>query len=242
MRGKLIVIEGTDCSGKETQTKMLMDKLIAEGYNVTNFSFPMYDTPTGKIVGGPYLGKEYICEGWFPETAPNVDPKVSSLYYAADRKYNCPKIKEELAKGNNVILDRYTFSNMAHQGGKIFDEVERNNMYDWLDNLEFKLLNLPKPDICIFLHMPYEAAVILKSNRSESPDQNEANSEHLKHAEKAYMEVAKKFDFKTIECSTNMSDNIVREDIKTKEDISVEVCDYVIQALNKVNKNKTKKK
>lgn len=241
MRGKLIVIEGTDCSGKETQTKMLMEKLIANGHKVINFSFPMYDTPTGRIVGGPYLGKEYICEGWFPETAPNVDPKVSSLYYAADRKYNCPKIKAELAKGNNVILDRYTFSNMAHQGGKIFDDKERNDMYSWLDNLEFKLLGLPKPDICIFLHMPYEAAVILKSNRSEAPDQNEANSEHLKHAEKAYIEIANRYNFKTIECSINMSDDIVREDIKTKEAISLEVCDYVIQALNKVVNNKVKK-
>lgn len=238
MRGKLIVIEGTDCSGKETQTKMLMEKLISDGHKVTNFSFPMYDTPTGKIVGGPYLGKEYICEGWFPETAPNVDPKVSSLYYAADRKYNCPKIKEELAKGNNVILDRYTFSNMAHQGGKIFDDEERNNMYSWLDDLEFKLLGLPKPDICIFLHMPYEAAVILKSNRSEAPDQNEANSEHLKHAEKAYKEIANRYNFKTIECSTNMSEIIVREDIKTKEDISFEVYNYVKQELNKKAKKK----
>ena len=242
MRGKLIVIEGTDCSGKETQTKMLMEKLIADGNKVTNFSFPMYDTPTGKIVGGPYLGKEYICEGWFPETAPNVDPKVSSLYYAADRKYNCPKIEEELAKGNNVILDRYTFSNMAHQGGKIYDDEERNNMYSWLDDLEFKLLRLPKPDICIFLHMPYEAAVILKSNRSEAPDQNEANSEHLKHAEKAYIEIANGYNFKTIECSTNMSESIVREDIKTKEDINFEVYNYVKQELDKVVNNKVKKK
>ncbi|MBQ8234327.1 MAG: thymidylate kinase, partial [Bacilli bacterium] len=60
MRGKLIVIEGTDCSGKETQTNLLIEKLKNDGYNTYKFSFPMYDTPTGKIVGGPYLGKEYI--------------------------------------------------------------------------------------------------------------------------------------------------------------------------------------
>ena len=63
MRGKLIVIEGTDCSGKETQTKLAMEKLKNEGIDVVRLSFPNYDSPTGKIVGGPYLGKSYISEG-----------------------------------------------------------------------------------------------------------------------------------------------------------------------------------
>ena len=227
MRGKLIVIEGTDCSGKETQTNMLMEKLSKAGYKVTKFSFPMYDTPTGKIVGGPYLGKSYICEGWFPETAPAVEPKVSSLYYAADRKYNIPKIEEKLDEGYIVILDRFVFSNMAHQGGKIFDNKERKEMYKWLDKLEFGLLGLPMPEICLFLHMPYEASVILKSGREEAADQHEANPEHLKHAEKAYIEVAKKYNFKTIDCSLNMKSDLIKEDIKTIENISDEVFNYV---------------
>ncbi len=233
MRGKLIVIEGTDCSGKETQTKTLMNKLVAENIPVKIFSFPWYDSPTGKIVGGPYLGKNYICDGWFPETAPNVDAKVSSLYYAADRKYNLPKIEEELAKGNNVILDRYVFSNMAHQGGKIFDYKDRNDMYAWLDDLEFRLLALPKPDICIFLHMPYEAVAILKSNRMESSDQNEACANHLKNAEKAYIEVAKKYNFKTIDGSNKMSGNITKENIKSIEVLSEEIYSYVSKELKK---------
>lgn len=233
MRGKLIVIEGTDCSGKETQTKTLMNKLTAENIPVKIFSFPWYDSPTGKIVGGPYLGKAYICEGWFTETAANVDPKVSSLYYAADRKYNLPKIEAELAKGNNVILDRYLFSNMAHQGGKIFDSKDRNDMYAWLDNLEFKLLELPKPDICIFLHMPYEATEIMKANRPEASDQHEASPEHLKNAERAYIEVAKKYKFKTVDGSKKMRGNITKEDIKTIEAISEEIFSYVIEELKK---------
>lgn len=66
-KGKLIVIEGTDCSGKGTQSDILYNKLVSEGFNVYKTSFPMYDTPTGKIVGGPYLGKEHICSGWFSE-------------------------------------------------------------------------------------------------------------------------------------------------------------------------------
>ena len=88
METHLIVIEGTDCSGKETQSKALEEHLTSIGRKVKTFSFPMYDTPTGKIIGGPYLGKKQICEGWFPEGAPNVDAKVSSLLYALDRLYN----------------------------------------------------------------------------------------------------------------------------------------------------------
>ena len=88
MKGKLILIEGTDCSGKETQTKLLIDKLKKDKIECIRIGFPDYDSPTGKIIGGPYLGKEYICSGWFSEGAPNVDPKVSSLYYGADFLYH----------------------------------------------------------------------------------------------------------------------------------------------------------
>ena len=91
-KGKLIVIEGTDCSGKETQTKLLIKRLIGENIKVRDFSFPNYDSPTGKIIGGAYLGKPSIGESYFEENATNVDPKVASLYYADDRKYNIPKI------------------------------------------------------------------------------------------------------------------------------------------------------
>ena len=224
MRGKLIVIEGTDCSGKETQTNILMDRLKKEGYPVVKFSFPMYDTPTGKIVGGPYLGKEYICDGWFPETAPNVDPKVSSLYYAADRKYNMPMILEELESGTNVILDRYVFSNMAHQGGKIFDDKKRDAMYSWLENLEFRLLELAKPDICLFLHMPYEAATILKSGREEKADQHEANPEHLKNSDIAYVELSTLYNWKHINCISD-------DNIRSVEDINEEIIECIKEYL-----------
>ena len=182
MRGKLIVIEGTDCSGKETQSKLLIEHLRRDGIHVEYQSFPMYDTPTGRIVGGPYLGKEYIGEGWFSETAPKVDPKVAALYFAADRRYNMPKIQSLLDQGVHVILDRYVYSNMAHQGGKIEDTKERMNMYAWLDILEFKLLELPKPDIAIFLHMPYEFTKVLKQNRKEKTDELEKDEKHLQMA------------------------------------------------------------
>ena len=129
MKGKLIVIEGTDCSGKETQTKLLIENLRSNGIKVENFSFPNYGSPTGKIVGGPYLGKDYICDTFFEEGPTHVDPKVAALYYAADRKYNISKITFLLAHGFNVILDRYIYSNLAHQGGKISSGESRYAFY-----------------------------------------------------------------------------------------------------------------
>ena len=82
---KIIVIEGTDCSGKETQSKMLLERLNQNNIDSVYMTFPAYDTPTGKIIGGSYLGKESIGKCVFPEGAVNVDAKVASLYYAADR-------------------------------------------------------------------------------------------------------------------------------------------------------------
>ena len=220
MQGKIILIEGTDCSGKETQTKLLVEKLNNIGIKCERISFPMYDTPTGKIVGGPYLGKNYISDCWFPEGAVNVDPKVAALYYAADRKYNIGKINDLLENGVNVILDRYTYSNLAHQGGKIKDKEERFKMYDWLDKLEFGLLGLPHADIKIFLHMPYEVALILKKNREEGMDQHESDKGHLIASENAFKEISKIYDFKTVECN-------IGDSPRTIEDINEELYNYV---------------
>lgn len=224
MRGKLIVIEGTDCSGKETQSNLLIEALRKENIKIEKFSFPNYNSPTGKIVGGPYLGKENICEGWFPEDVTNVDPKVSSLYYAADRRYNIHKVELLLQNGMNVILDRYVYSNMAHQGGKILDIEERLAMYNWVDDLEFRLLELPRSDINIFLHMPYDYTVFLKSRRMEQGNQSERSFDYLIQAEKAYLEIASKYNFHTIEC-------IEDQKIKTIEEIHKELYNYAINIL-----------
>jgi dTMP kinase len=222
MKGKLIVIEGTDCSGKETQSKLLLKYMEEKGMKVCSFSFPMYETPTGKIVGGSYLGKESIGASLFKEGAVNVEPKVASLYYAADRRYNIDKINKKLEEGYHVILDRYVYSNMAHQGGKIQDTDQRLNMYAWLDVLEFKLLELPKPDIAIFLHMPVEYTYELRKNRNEL-DELEKDDNHLKLAEKAYIELAQNYNWVTIECVTDR--------LKTFEEISKEVIENVIAKL-----------
>lgn len=223
-KGKLIVIEGTDCSGKETQTNLLINKLNEANIKSYKYSFPAYETATGKIIGGPYLGKEYICESWFQEGASFVDPNVAMLYYAADRVYNMPKIVKMLEDGIHVILDRYTYSNMAHQGGKCLENDSRSSIYKKIDDLEFNFLNLPKADIKILLYMPIEYATILKQNRTEAPDGHEKDTNHLINAEKAYLEIANIYDFKTINC---VKDN----NIRTISDINVELTSYVLKCI-----------
>ena len=217
--GKFIVIEGTDCSGKETQSKLLVEKLNNMGKKAVRITFPNYSSPTGKIVGGPYLGKEEISPCWFPEGAINVDPMVTSLYYAADRKYNEKEIRKYLEEDYFVICDRYTSSNMAHQGSKIHDDNERFNMYQWIDKLEFWLLSLPKPDKTIFLHVPYSYAFELKKNRL-SLDEHEKSEKHLKDSEVAYLELASFYNWVNINC-------IKDEKIRTIEDINEEIMNNI---------------
>ena len=225
MRGKLIVIEGTDCSGKETQAKLLEKKLNESGIKAKHISFPKYETPTGKIIGTCYLGKKELCEGvikeagWFKEGASNVDSLVSSLYYAADRRYNIKKIKELLEQGTTVILDRYTFSNMAHQGGKITSQEERFAFFKKIEILEFDILELPKPDLTILLYVPYLITLELQQHRQEALDQNEQDKKHLKRAEQTYLELKALYHFKIIECTTNgkmRSIESINKELETK--------------------------
>lgn len=212
---KFIVIEGTDCSGKETQSKLLVESLNKLGKKAVYLTFPNYNSPTGKIVGGPYLGKEEICKSYFPEGASHVDSKVASLYFTADRYYNLNIIKQYLDKDYIVILDRYVSSNMAHQGGKIKDKKQRYEMYEWLEKLEYEMMNLIKPDMTIFLHMPTEYAKILKKNRT-SLDDHEKDDEHLHLAELSYLELSKKYNFININCVKNNC-------IRSIEDIHEEI-------------------
>lgn len=221
----LIVIEGTDCSGKETQSNLLLERLKKEDEKIEKLFFPNYDSPTGKIVGGPYLGKQHICDGYFPDGAASVDPKVASLYFAADRRYNSNKIKEFLANNINVVIDRYVESNMGHQGGKLKSQEERLAMYKWLETLEYGLLELPRPDLVIFLYMPYQYAVELKKNRLEL-DQHETSEEHLRNAENTYLELAELYNFSKVDCVKN-------NQLRTIEEIHEEVYSLVKKRNNR---------
>lgn len=223
-RGKIIVIEGTDCSGKETQTKLLTERLKKNNIQVEYFSFPNYDSPTGKIVGGPVLGKKYLGKGYFQDGASKISPEVFSLYTAADRKYNIDRIKLLIDNGINVILDRYIYSNMAFQGSKFKDDLSKLNFFNWIEKLEFELLELPKPDINIFLHMPIDKTIELLELRNEEMDQNERDFEYLKNVEQTYFLLSNKYNFKIIECTSN---NTLRD----IESINIELYNLILREL-----------
>lgn len=212
-KGKLIVIEGTDCSGKQTQTEELVKNLKSLGHKAISFSFPNYASPTGEIIGECYLGKNK--PSLFKEGNENVDPKISSLYYAADRAYNINIIKKYLDNDYIVILNRYVESNMAFQGGKIKDIKKRNMMYEWLDNLEFVLLDLPRPDMVLFLYLPYEQVCLLKKDRGKVFNEN-----MLHMAEIAYFELSDIYDYQKIKC---MKDNKLRSIDDIAEEILMKV-------------------
>lgn len=222
MKGKIIVIEGTDCSGKETQTNLLVNILKERNIPFFKTSFPVYDTPTGKIIAGPFLGKKIISSTYFDELPQNVEPKVASLYYAADRLYNIKPIEEAINEGKIVILDRYVGSNMAHQGCKLNSKEKRIEMYNWLEKLEYEFLNLPKPDVTLFLYMPYEKSLELKLNREEALDEVEKDKEHLIKAERTYKELAQMYNYYTIDC-------VEENQVKSIEQIHKDIVDTIIK-------------
>ena len=232
-RGKLIAIVGTDGSGKETQKNMLVQRLKNEGYGVQGMSFPRYDTPTGKVIGEYYLGKDLgLGTGAVFGEADKVDAKLASILYAQDRYCAKPEMEKILESGKHLILDRYYQDNMAHQGGKIESFEEREKMFNWLENLELGLYGIPKEDATIFLHMPRNVAIELRNRRGEKTgekaDGHESNPEHLIRAENTFLHLTDKYNWKRINCT---KDGTI-DTLKNPNQIHDEVWDYVSKILS----------
>ena len=180
---KLIVIEGTDGSGKETQTKLLCEKLINEGYKVKKISFPNYESESSAPV------KMYLA-GKFGDKAKEVNPYPVSTTYAIDRYAS---FKEDWEKDYNdentiVIADRYTTSNMLHQGTKL-EFNEQNNYIDWLKDLEYNKMKLPEPDVVFFLDMPTKCAESLRKtrlNKITGEEKKDIHEKDIKYMEEVY--------------------------------------------------------
>lgn len=157
--GKLIVIEGTDSSGKQTQTEILYEKLKSQGIKVKKISFPNYDSPASAPV------KMYLA-GEFGKKANEVNPYPVSTMYAVDRYASFKKDWEDFyLEAGVVITDRYTTSNMVHQASKFTDPHEKVKYLDWLEDLEYDKMEIPKPDLVFFLNMPVDVAQKLMSDR-----------------------------------------------------------------------------
>jgi dTMP kinase len=219
-RGKLIVFEGADCSGKSTQINLLIEKLKSMNRGVVTLDFPNYTTPTGKIVRR-YLDNEF-------GAANEIPAKVASVFYAEDRFASKGFIQNELDKGNVAILDRYVESNMGHQGGKIRNESERENFFEWLRELEYDNFSLPRPDAVVFLYMPREVGRELMAKRerksefhpgAEELDGHEGSEEHMRNAEESYLHLARLYGWIKIDCAPDGT----MGSLKTPEEIHVEI-------------------
>ncbi len=219
--GYIIVIEGTDGSGKQTQATKLCEKLVALGKNVKRLSFPNYDSPSSAPVK-MYLGGE-LCNN-----AIELDAYQTSTLYAVDRLCTYQRdLKTHYEAGGIIVFDRYVQSNMLHQAGKIYDLNHRDKFLDWLDNFEFNVLKLPRADKVIFLDVPPEVSKRLANNRLElkagtKQDIHEKDSNHLLDAYNAGKYVADKYNWTVINCVENnnlKSINQIHEEIMKSLDV-----------------------
>jgi len=225
-KGKFIVLEGIDGSGKTVQFGRLIKRLKEKKIDFKKIDFPRYGKPSSYFVE-QYLNGSY--GGW-----KDVSAYRASLFYALDRFAASSQLKDWLKKGKVVISNRYVGSNLGHQGVKIHNKTGRKQFYQWVNNLEYGILGLPKPDLNIFLHVPAEICfdLVEKKGKREylgkkTRDIHEQDIKHLKQAEKIFCEVRKLYhkDFFKIEC------------VKGKKLLSrQEISDKIWKAVEKVLK------
>ncbi len=187
-RGRLIVIEGSDGSGKATQSRALVRRLRAQGVSAARIAFPGYRRGLFGRMAGEYIRGELGAD---------PDPRLVSLLYAGDRWEAKPRIARWLAEGKAVVCDRYVDSNKAHQGARLRSPAARAKFLDWVDRLEYGLFGLPRPDFTIFLRVPQPVADRLIARKAPRAylrgmrrDIHESDPRHLREAERIYLRLA----------------------------------------------------
>ena len=221
--GKLIAIDGVDASGKQTHAEILFEKLKNMGKKVRLVSFPAYDKPSSALV------KMYL-SGDFGEKPEDVSAYAASTFFAADRfsTYRTDWGKD-YEDDTIIIADRYVSSNMIHQASKLKKE-ERSEFLDWLDNFEYNIYSLPRPDVTIFLDMPPAFGAELMRERENKfsgesqKDIHERNKEYLKESYDNACFVAEKYNWQRISC-------VKDEKIRTIEEINEEIFNNVLGIL-----------
>ncbi|MCR4616003.1 MAG: deoxynucleoside kinase [Clostridiales bacterium] len=198
MKGKLIVIEGLDGSGKTTQMDLLCKRLTDEGKNTVRIKLPDYESPSSSLVR-MYLGGEF---GSDPGA---VNAYAASSFYAVDRVANyINKWKDDYLGGKLILADRYTTSNAYHQTLKL-DRSEWDGYLEWLEDYEYNKLGIPRPDGVIYLDMPIEISQKLMTARyggdEVKKDIHEANVAYLKRCREAAVYAAGKLGWHVIPCA-----------------------------------------
>ena len=213
MSGRLIVFEGTDGSGKATQSRLLCEHLRRENMPYKNINFPRYGQPSAAMV------QEYL-DGRLGSHPGDVNAYAASLFYAMDRyasyKQDWGPFYEA---GGLVVADRYTTSNAVHQASKL-PEGERKAFLDWLFDTEYRLLELPKPDLVIYLDMPTEITEKMMRRREAATgthaDIHEQDEAYLKSCRDAAREIVRDCGWTVIRCARD-------DEPRTVEDIHNQV-------------------
>ena len=215
-KGKLIVIDGTDGSGKATQVALLTKKLKKEGRTVRVVDFPEYYKNFFGTFIGHCLTEQYY--NWL-----SVHPKIASVVYAADRWESSKKINVWIKKGYVVVANRYVSANQIHQGGKIKNAKKRNDFIKWLDKMEYEVFGIPRPDLTLYLSLPINIVLRLIKDRDSSKmhraylkkkkDLYEANVAHLTNSRKSALWLSKTIpNFIKIDCAP-LGEILSREEI-----------------------------
>lgn len=203
-KGKFIVIDGIDGTGKATQAALLVERLRKEGRKVKAIDFPgYYRNFFGKLIG-EYLAGKY---GDFIE----VDPHIASVLYAADRFESAPMIRTWLDEGYIVVADRYVSANQIHQGAKIDSPAGRKEFLHWLDKMEYGVFKIPKPDLILYLDLPIRLSQKLlrtklasfkkRYNKGRKVDVAEDNLAHMDASRRSALGMIKKSNnWQKIDC------------------------------------------
>lgn len=208
MNGTLIAFEGLDGSGKATQTQLLCTALEKRGQAVRCVSFPDYNEPSSTLV------KMYLA-GEFGRDASQVNPYAASSFYALDRFASFQKFwKQDYEAGQWIIADRYSTSNIVFQMEK-FPREQWDAFIDWVQEYEYGLLGLPKPDLTIYLDMPAQVSQKLLSQRycgdESKKDIHESNAAFLAACGKSAEYAAKKLGWRVINCADGANAKSVQQ-------------------------------
>ena len=210
-KAKYIAIEGIDGSGKGTQTTLLHERLLADGFKSSLISFPHYSGIFGKEIGHFLTGKNGI-------TANDIDPKSMALWFAADRASLLPNLKTLEQKMDYIIFDRYVYSNIAYQAQRV-QESERTEFINWIRKVEFEAFKIPTRDVTIVLDILPDISIANVTKKgirayTEEADVYEKNSNMISIARDVYKALSRDDEnCKIINCMKNNTEMLTKTEI-----------------------------